>query len=174
MIVCHNSPDMSKNHRGKPLRSEHPKSGRGTCPITHRSGVKLLYEYEIKGKKLLISKTARATLENKRRRAERAARSGAEDVPSDTTETRTKETAPGSDTPVERGALETGSTGADAATERAPASTPASIKVAPSASTSPEEVSSHTTEPPHTEPDREGASATPQSSDTNGVSGDSE
>ncbi len=62
---------MSKNHRGRPLRREVPKSGRGTCPVSKRSGVKLLYEYEIGGQKVHISKTARATLENQRKREER-------------------------------------------------------------------------------------------------------
>ena len=49
-----------------------PKSGRGTCPVSKRSGVKLLYEYEIEGQKVHISKTARAMLENQRKREERA------------------------------------------------------------------------------------------------------
>jgi len=41
---------MSKAHRGKGLR-ELPKSGRGTCPVCGRTGVKVIYEQEIEGKK---------------------------------------------------------------------------------------------------------------------------
>jgi hypothetical protein len=59
---------MGKTHRGSLLRQEKPKSGRGTCPITKRSGVKLLFEHQIDGKKVMISKTAKATLANAKRR----------------------------------------------------------------------------------------------------------
>ena len=59
---------MAKAHRGRNLRNEIPGSGRGVCPITGQSGVKLLYEYEVDGKKMMISKIARATLANAKRR----------------------------------------------------------------------------------------------------------
>lgn len=59
---------MGKTHRGSNLRQEKPKSGRGTCPVTNRSGVKLLFDHEIDGKKVKISKTAKATLANAKRR----------------------------------------------------------------------------------------------------------
>ena len=59
---------MGKTHRGSNLRDENPNAGRGTCPITKKSGVKLLYEHEIDGKKVKISKSAKATLANAKRR----------------------------------------------------------------------------------------------------------
>ena len=65
---------MSKAHRGRPLKREKPQSGRGTCPITGRSGVKLLYEAEVDGKKVMVSKAGKATLGNSKKRAERSAR----------------------------------------------------------------------------------------------------
>lgn len=62
---------MGKTHRGSNLRDERPNSGRGTCPITKKSGVKLLYEHEVDGKKVMISKSAKATLANAKRRQAR-------------------------------------------------------------------------------------------------------
>jgi hypothetical protein len=62
---------MGKAHRGKPVRSEHPNAGRGTCPITKKTGVKLLYEHEIDGKKVMISKGAKAHLTNVKRQKTR-------------------------------------------------------------------------------------------------------
>ncbi|TVR55202.1 MAG: hypothetical protein EA426_15640 [Spirochaetaceae bacterium] len=62
---------MSKAHRGAGAREEYPRSGRGTCPITKKTGVKLLYEHEIDGKKVMISKTAKATIANAKRREAR-------------------------------------------------------------------------------------------------------
>jgi len=47
---------MSKAHRGRPLKTETPGSGRGECPLCKRSGIKLLYEHEVDGKKLVICK----------------------------------------------------------------------------------------------------------------------
>ena len=64
---------MSKAHRGKPLKEETPNSGRGKCPVTGRSGVKLLYEQEIEGKKVMVSKMGKATIANRNKRAEKAA-----------------------------------------------------------------------------------------------------
>ncbi|MFP4329640.1 MAG: hypothetical protein ACOC45_07865 [Alkalispirochaetaceae bacterium] len=63
---------MSKAHRGRPLKDEQPKGARGKCPITGKTGVKLVYEHEIDGKKVMISKAAKATLTNQRRRAARS------------------------------------------------------------------------------------------------------
>lgn len=65
---------MSKAHRGTPLKMETPGSGRGKCPVTGRTGVKLLYEHEIDGQKVMISKAGKATLVNQKRLAERAAK----------------------------------------------------------------------------------------------------
>ena len=65
---------MSKAHRGKPLKAEIAGSGRGTCPITRQTGVKLLYEYELDGKKVMISKVGKATLANRKHREEKAAK----------------------------------------------------------------------------------------------------
>lgn len=62
---------MSKAHRGAGIRGEYPKMGRGKCPVTGKTGVKLLYEHEIDGKKVMISKTAKATLANVKKRQER-------------------------------------------------------------------------------------------------------
>ena len=59
---------MSKNHRGRGLISMH-KRGRGTCPVTGQTGVKLLYEAEIDGKKAMVSKVGKATLANKKQTA---------------------------------------------------------------------------------------------------------
>jgi hypothetical protein len=68
---------MGKTHRGRPLREETPNANRGTCPVTKRSGVKLLYEAEIDGKKMMVSKAA---LANAKKRAEekQSAKAGAE------------------------------------------------------------------------------------------------
>ncbi len=63
---------MSKAHRGRPLKEETPAAGRGKCPVTGRSGVKLLYEAEIDGAKVMISKAGKATLANIKRREARA------------------------------------------------------------------------------------------------------
>lgn len=54
---------MSKAHRGNPLKRE--GFVKGTCPITKRTGVKLLYEHvNEKGEKIKISKAAHAKLIN--------------------------------------------------------------------------------------------------------------
>lgn len=63
---------MSKAHRGRPLKDEQPNGARGKCPITGKTGVKLVYEHEIDGKKVMISKAAKATLANQRRREARS------------------------------------------------------------------------------------------------------
>jgi len=62
---------MSKNHRGRGLKATLNRS-RGTCPVTGQTGVKLLYEVEIEGKKVMVSKIGKATLANKKKSAEPA------------------------------------------------------------------------------------------------------
>lgn len=64
---------MSKAHRGRPLKDE---SGdvRGKCVVTGRSGVKLVYEQEIDGQKVLLSKAGKATLANAKKREARASK----------------------------------------------------------------------------------------------------
>ena len=46
---------MSKAHRGTGIR-DLVKSGRGTCPVCKRSGVKVLYENAINEKKIKVCK----------------------------------------------------------------------------------------------------------------------
>ncbi len=62
---------MSKAHRGAGIRDQF-NHGRGTCPITGKTGVKLMYEHEIDGKKVMISKAAKATITNQKRRQAKA------------------------------------------------------------------------------------------------------
>lgn len=59
---------MSKNHRGRGLKAM-KKCGRGTCPVTGQTGVKLLHEVEIEGKKTMVSKVGKATLANSKKKA---------------------------------------------------------------------------------------------------------
>lgn len=68
---------MGKAHRGRPLKEEKSDSGRGTCAVTGRHGVKLLYEQEIDGKKVMVSKAGKATLVNAKRRQERSEKKAA-------------------------------------------------------------------------------------------------
>lgn len=63
---------MSKNHRGRGLKTQY-KRGRATCPITGQTGVKLLHEVEIEGKKVMVSKVGKATLANRKHAAEKSA-----------------------------------------------------------------------------------------------------
>lgn len=64
---------MGKAHRGRPAREEFPRANRGKCPVTGRTGVKLLYEHEIDGNKVMVSKIGHATLNNQKRRQQKAA-----------------------------------------------------------------------------------------------------
>ena len=64
---------MSKSHRGRPAKEEYPNANRGTCPVTKRSGVKLLYEAEVDGEKVMVSKAGKAALQNAKRKQEQAA-----------------------------------------------------------------------------------------------------
>lgn len=54
---------MSKAHRGTGIRNEF-NSGRGTCPICKKTGIKVLYEATIDEKKVKICKTCNATKKN--------------------------------------------------------------------------------------------------------------
>lgn len=54
---------MSKAHRGRPLKEESGAS-RGTCPLCKRSGIKLLFEYEVDEKKLVICKQCNKAVKN--------------------------------------------------------------------------------------------------------------
>lgn len=65
---------MAKANRGKNLKKERANGARGTCPITGKTGVKLLYEHEIDGKKVMISKDAKAAISNEKRRKAREER----------------------------------------------------------------------------------------------------
>ncbi len=46
---------MAKSHRGKGVRGM-PASGRSTCPVCKRTGVKVLWEREVDGKKVNVCK----------------------------------------------------------------------------------------------------------------------
>jgi ribosomal protein L37AE/L43A len=54
---------MSKAHRGKGVR-ELVKSGRKTCPLCKRTGIKVLYERDIEEKKIVICKQCNAAVAN--------------------------------------------------------------------------------------------------------------
>lgn len=61
---------MSKSHRGRPVRRG--KFVRGTCSITGRTGVKLLYEHKTEGgESIKVSKTAFAKFKNIREKEAR-------------------------------------------------------------------------------------------------------
>ncbi len=49
-------------------------SVRGKCPVTGRTGVKLLFEQEIDGKKVMLSKAGKAMLANVRKQEARSAK----------------------------------------------------------------------------------------------------
>ena len=55
---------MSKNYRGKGIIDK-PARGRGTCPVCKRTGVKILHEKEIEGKKTLVCKICSVVLSRK-------------------------------------------------------------------------------------------------------------
>ena len=67
---------MSKAHRGKGILDQ-PAHGRGTCPITKQTGVKLLYQTEVDGQTISISKMARATLANSKQKVDAVAKAKA-------------------------------------------------------------------------------------------------
>ncbi len=59
---------MGKTQRGRLFKAE--GGVRGVCPVTKRTGVKLLFEHEIDGNKVMISKIGRATLRNQSKKKE--------------------------------------------------------------------------------------------------------
>jgi hypothetical protein len=63
---------MSKAHRGSGLR-ETVSSGRGTCPVCKRTGIKVVYEQEINEKKYFICKQCRAAIAHGKKQEEIAA-----------------------------------------------------------------------------------------------------
>lgn len=73
---------MSKNHRGIGLRSQ-PNHARGECPVCRTTGVKVIYEVELDGKKLKVCKFCNAKMKNTARinaRKAKAAAANAESV----------------------------------------------------------------------------------------------
>ena len=52
---------MSKAHRGSGIR-DLEKSGRKTCPICKRSGIKVLYEQEVNEIKFSVCKQCKAAI----------------------------------------------------------------------------------------------------------------
>jgi hypothetical protein len=60
---------MSKNHRGKGIK-EKVKSGRGTCPLCKRTGVKVVYEREVDKVKVNICKICNVGLTKKAKQAQ--------------------------------------------------------------------------------------------------------
>ena len=52
---------MSKAHRGSGLKDQ-PNWGRGICPVCKRTGIKIIYEHEVEGKKIKICKTCKAAI----------------------------------------------------------------------------------------------------------------
>ncbi|MCQ2248926.1 MAG: hypothetical protein MJZ50_07925 [Treponema sp.] len=67
---------MSKAHRGTGIRKE-ANHGRGTCPVCNKSGVKVLYDQEVDGKKVKICKVCKAALKNKAQKDARLAKKAA-------------------------------------------------------------------------------------------------
>lgn len=68
---------MSKAHRGAGVRKEHPDLGRGTCPVCKRTGVKLLYEQTVDGKKVNVCKVCDAHIRKAAAAAKAAAKPAA-------------------------------------------------------------------------------------------------
>jgi hypothetical protein len=54
---------MSKSHRGSGIR-ELESQGRGKCPVCKRTGIKLMYEHEVNGKKINVCKQCNAAIKN--------------------------------------------------------------------------------------------------------------
>lgn len=73
---------MSKAHRGTGIRTL-PLHGRGTCPITKSTGVKVVYEQTIDGQKVKVSKIGNATLKNKARKEAKLAKPAVEAAPAE-------------------------------------------------------------------------------------------
>ena len=60
---------MSKAHRGSGIRDK-VKSGRSTCPVCKRVGVKTIHSHEHDGKTLEICKICKASLSNGKKQEE--------------------------------------------------------------------------------------------------------
>lgn len=54
---------MSKAHRGKGIR-ELVNAGRKSCPLCKRTGIKVVYEREAEGKKMILCKQCSAAVAN--------------------------------------------------------------------------------------------------------------
>ncbi len=63
---------MSKAHRGSGIR-DLVKGGRGTCPVCKRSGIKVIYENEINGKKVKVCKECNKAIAHGKKKEELAA-----------------------------------------------------------------------------------------------------
>ena len=71
---------MAKNHRGTGVRSL-PSQGRGTCPVCNKTGIKVIYEVEIDGNKVMVCKFCKAAMKNKARKEARAQKAAAAVAP---------------------------------------------------------------------------------------------
>lgn len=63
---------MSKANRGSGIRDK-VKSGRGTCPLCKRTGIKVMYQVELKEAKYKICKQCKAALAHNKMQDEVAA-----------------------------------------------------------------------------------------------------
>jgi len=63
---------MSKAHRGSGLRTQ-PNSGRGTCPVCKKTGIKTVYEMAVGEKKVMICKQCKAAGASGKKQLEGAA-----------------------------------------------------------------------------------------------------
>ena len=63
---------MSKAHRGSGIR-ELTKSGRKTCPICKRTGIKVMYEQDVNEKKFTVCKQCKSAIAKGKKQEEIAA-----------------------------------------------------------------------------------------------------
>ncbi len=73
---------MSKAHRGKGILDK-PKRGRGACPVSKQTGVKLLYQVELDGKQVMVSKVGKAILAKAKKSAAAAPAAPKEEKPAE-------------------------------------------------------------------------------------------
>ncbi|MGA2641601.1 MAG: hypothetical protein ABSG21_11950 [Spirochaetia bacterium] len=52
---------MGKTHRGKGLKDQ-VRQGRGECPVCKRTGVKVVFEAQVKDKTIKVCKTCKASI----------------------------------------------------------------------------------------------------------------
>jgi hypothetical protein len=52
---------MGKTHRGKGLK-EQPRGGRNVCPVCKRTGIKVVFEVQVKEKTVKVCKTCKAAI----------------------------------------------------------------------------------------------------------------